>query len=174
METNKSLARAGYLLAAILVIIPLFDGMLQVWPLRLSDERWRFGSVGSLSNLFLVPLLGLLIALTIAHLTDARRTKRVIGSICAVLAVGLAILSVLFILDYFQVRTQVVPRMQQATSVASMTAVAKNLLSIITLALLSRAGFAGPKAVVVVRRGGMVTEPSATPLIPLGGASRAE
>ena len=174
METNKSLVRAGYLLAAILVIIPLFDGTLQVWPLRLSDERWRFGSVGSLSNLFLVPLLGLLLAITIATFRDSRRTKRVLGSICGALAVVLAVLSVLFILDYFQVRTQVVPRMQQATAVATATAVAKNILSIITLALLSRAGFAGPKAVVVVRRSGTVTETSATPLIPLGGASRAE
>ena len=174
METNKPLVRAGYLLAAILVIIPLFDGTLQVWPLRFSDERWRFGSVGSLSNLFLVPLLGLLLAIAIATFRDSRRTKRILGSICGALAVVLAVLSVFFILDYFQVRTQVVPRMQQATAVATATAVAKNVLSIIMLALLSRAGFAGPKAAVVVRRSGTVTATSATPLIPLGGASRAE
>ena len=174
METNKPLARAGYLLAAILVIIPLFDGTLQVWPLRLSEERWRFGAVGSLSNLVLVPLLGLLLALTIATFADARRTKRVVGAFCAIFAVVLAALSVLFILDYFQVRTMVVPRMQQATSVATATAIGKNVLSIITLALLSRAGFAGPKAVVVVRRGGPVTENSGTPLIPLGGSARVE
>ena len=174
METNKSLIRAGYLLAAILVIIPLFDGTLQVWPLRLSDERWRFGSVGSLSNLSLVPLIGFMLAIAIATFRDSRRTKRVLGSICGVLAVVLAGLSVLFILDYFQVRTQVVPRMQQATAVASATAVCKNILSIIILTLLSRAGFAGAKPAVVVRRSGSVTDSPATPLIPLAGASRAE
>lgn len=173
METNKPLAHAGYLLAALLVVIPFFDGTLQVWPLRMSDERWRFGSVGSLANLFLVPLLGLLIALAVATLTDARRVKRVIGAICAVLAVILAVLSVLFILDYFQVRTLIVPRMQHATAIASATAVGKNILSIITLALLSRAGFAGPKA-VVVRRVAAMKESSSTPLIPLGGTARTE
>ena len=173
METNKSLAPAGYLLAALLVIIPLFDSTMQVWPLRLSDERWRFGAIGSLSNLLLVPMLGLLLAIAIATLTDARKVKRVVGAVCAVLAVLLSVLSVLFILDYFQVRTIVTPKFQHATAVASATAVAKNILSIVTLALLSRAGFAGPKA-VVVRGVGKVTESSSTPLIPLSGAARAE
>ncbi len=173
METNKPLARAGYLLAALLVIIPLFDLTMQVWPLRLSDERWRFGAVGSLSSLLLVPMLGLLIAIAIATFADGRRVKRIVGVICAVLAVLLAVMSVLFILDYFQVRTIVNPKFQHATAVATVSALGKNVLSIITLALLSRAGFAGPKA-VVVRKVGPVTAPSSTPLIPLSGAARAE
>ena len=173
METNKPLARAGYLLAALLFIVPLVDSTMQVWPLRLGDERWRFGAVGTLSNLLLVPMLGLLMAIAIATFADGRRVKRVVGAICGVLAVLLAILSVLFILDYFQVRTIVVPRMQHAMVVGSTTAVIKNILSIITLALLTRAGFAGPKA-AVVRKVAPVTEPSSTPLIPLSGAGRAE
>jgi uncharacterized membrane protein len=173
METNKPLARAGYLLAALLVIIPLFDATMQVWPLRLSDERWRFGAVGSLSNLLLVPMLGLLMAIAIATLTDGRRVRRVVGALCGTLALILAVLSVLFILDYFQVRTIVTPKFQHATAVASTTAVVKNVLSIITLVLLCRAGFAGPKA-VAVRKTAPVKEPSSTPLIPLGGAARAE
>jgi hypothetical protein len=173
METNKPLARAGYLLAALLVITPLFDATTQVWPLRMSDERWRFGAVGSLSSLLLVPLLGLLLAIAIATLMDSRRVKRVVGSVCGVLALVLAVLSVLFILDYFQVRTIVNPKFQHATSVASTTAMVKNVFSILTLILLARAGFAGPKA-VVVRKGAPVTAPSSTPLIPLSGAARAE
>jgi hypothetical protein len=174
METNKPLARAGYLLAALLVIIPLFDATMQVWPLRLSDERWRFGAIGSFSNLLMVPMLGLLLAIGIATLVDGRRVKRVVGAICAVLAVILAAMSVLFILDYFQVRTIINPRMQHATAVASTTAMVKNVLSIITLALLSRAGFAGPKAVVAKRVGPVTEQPSSTPLIPLSGVARAE
>jgi len=173
METNKPLARAGYLLGALLVIIPLFDATTQVLPFRMSDERWRFGAVGQLSSLLLVPLLGFLLVIAVATLSDGRRVKRIVGAICGILALVLGILSVLFILDYFQVRTIVTPRFQQATAIASMTALVKNVLSIIALALLSRAGFAGPKA-LVVRKVGPVTEPSSTPLIPLSGAGRAE
>jgi FtsH-binding integral membrane protein len=174
METNKPLVRAGYLLAALLVMTPLVDGTMQLLPLRLGDERWRFGAVGSLSNLLLVPLFGLFLAIVIAAFTDSRRTQRVIGAICGALALLLTILSLLFILDYFQVRTVVAPKLQHATAVASTAAMIKNVLSIIALALLSRAGFAGPRAVTPVRRVPSVRGPSSTPLIPLSGAARAE
>jgi hypothetical protein len=174
METNKPLARAGYLLAALLVVLPLFDMITQVLPLQLGNDRWRFGVVGQLSNLLLVPLLGLLLAMAIATLTDSRRVKRIVGTICGVLALIVAMLAVLFILDYYQARTIVTPRFQHVTAVATITALCKHVLAIITLVLLSRAGFAGPKPVVVRKRVAPVTEPSATPLIPLSGAGRAE
>jgi hypothetical protein len=173
METNKPLARAGYVLAVLLVVIPLFDVTAQLLPLRLGDERWRFGAVGQLSNILLVPLLGLLLIIALATFTDSRRVKRVIGAICAILAVVMGALSVLFILDYFQVRTIVTPKFQHATAVASTTAIIKNVFTIITLFLLSRAGFAGPRA-TVVRKVAPPSEPSSTPLIPLNGGARAE
>lgn len=173
METNKPLNRAGYLLGALLVILPLFDLITQVLPLRFGEERWRFGVVGQLSSVLLVPLLGLLLILTIAAIAESPRIRRVIGSICGILALLLAILSVLFILDYFQVRTLVNPKAQHVVGVATATALCKTVVSIIMLVLLSRAGFAGPR-VVVARRVPPVTEPSSTPLIPLSGAARAE
>ena len=173
METNKPLVRAGYLLAAILVIIPVVDGIMQVLPLRLGEERWRFGAVGSLSNLMLVPLLGFLLAITIATFTDARRTKRVIGTICGILAFCIAAVSVLFILDYFQVRTIVTPKFQHTIAVATTSALIKNLVSIVLLVLFSRAGFAGPKA-GVARKVAPFIDLSPTPLIPLAGAARVE
>ncbi len=175
MESNKSLTRAGYLLAFLLVAIPLFDATMSVWPLHLGDERWRFGAIGTLSNITLVPLLGLFLAITIATLMDMRRTRRFVGWICAVFAVVIAGLAVMFILDFFQTRTMVRPQFQGAMSTATTTAIFKHLFTIIGLILLTRAAFAGPK--VVVRKGRAVaTEPTASPLIPLAGtgASRAE
>jgi hypothetical protein len=173
METNKPLARAGYLLAFILVITPFLDTMPQLMPLRLGDERWRFGAIGQISNLLLVPLLGLFLAIAVAALTDSRRVKRVIGAVCGTLAFLLAVMSVLFILDYFQVRTVVTPRFQHATKVASTTVMIKNVFSIVALALFSRAGFAG-RGSPARKIGPPVIEPLSTPLIPLSGAQRAE
>jgi len=139
MEINKPLARAGYLLGALLVLIPLSDATSQVMPLRFGDERWRFGAVGQLSNLLLVPLLGFLIVIAIATLRDSRRVKRVIGAVCGILALILAVLSVLFILDYFQARAIITPKFQHAIAVATGSALVKNVISIVTLVLLSRA-----------------------------------
>ena len=167
------MARAGYLLSALLIITPLVDGTMQLLPFRFGDERWRFGSVGTLSNILLVPLLGFLIAIAVATLTDARRVKRVLGTICVILGVVLAAISVLFILDYFQVRIAVTPKFQRSVGIATTSALIKNLVAIIILFLLSRSGFAGPR-VIVNRKVAPVIETSSTPLLPLGGAARVE
>lgn len=173
METNKPFSRAGYLLAFLLVALPLFDAATGVWPLRLSDERWRFGAVGTLSNITLVPLLGLFLAIGIAILADHRRVRRLVGWICAIFAVAMAAFAVLFILDFFQTRTLVRPQFQGAMTTATTTALVKDLLALITLTLLSRAAFAGPK--VVVRKPQVVgREPGPTPLVPLTGQTRTE
>ncbi len=171
METNKPLQRAGYLLAFLLIVIPLIDTTMSVWPLRLSDERWRFGALGTLSNITLVPMLGILIALTIAVIAEHWRTRTVIGWICAVFAVGLAAFAVLFTLDYFQARTGVRPQAQAAVGIATTMALVKYFVSIVTLALLSRAGLTGPRKVVRVARP-VVVETTPSPLI-VGGSSRA-
>lgn len=172
MESNKSLARAGYLIAALLIVLPLFDASMSVWPPHLGDERWRYGAVGALSNLTLVPLLGFFMALVIASVVDHRRVRRVLGVLCGIFAVVLAALAVLFILDYFQTRTIVKPAFQHAMGLATGTALVKHILSIIALTLLSRAGFAGPRP--AVRRKVVITEPTATPLMPVSGTVRAE
>ncbi|HEY7899088.1 MAG TPA: hypothetical protein VIC03_11820 [Gemmatimonadaceae bacterium] len=144
METAKPLARAGYLLAAALVIIPIADSALPLLPLQLTDARWRWGVVGQLSNVTLVPLLGLLLAVALAALTDSRRIRRVIGAICGIFALILAVMTVFFVIDYFHVRTLVKPQLEHNMAIASSVAFVKNLLSIITLSLLCRAGFSGP------------------------------
>lgn len=172
MENNKPLQSAGYFLALLLIIIPLYDATTSVWPPHLGDERWRFGAVGALSNLTLVPLLGLFIALAIAVLADHRRTRRFIGWLCAILAVVIAVLAALFMLDYFQTRTIVRPQFQHQMSVATMTAMGKHIVTIIGLALLSRAGLTGPKAVVRAKR--PVAEPVRSPLVAVPGATSAE
>lgn len=173
MDTNKPLTRVGYLLAFLLVALPLFDAVTSVWPLHLGDERWRFGAIGTLSNITLVPLLGLFLAITIATLADHRRIRRVVGWLSAIFALAIAAFAVLFLLDFFQTRTLVRPQFQGAMGAATTIALMKHLFAIITLTLLSRAAFAGPK-VVVRKKQAIVTEPSSTPLIPLTGQARSE
>jgi chromate transport protein ChrA len=157
MPLNKSLSRAAYFLGILLVAIPIIDLVLNIWPLRISDARWRFGAVGTLSGVLVVPLLGLLIILAFAVWQDHRRVQRITGAICIAFAVLLAILDVLFILDFFQTRTMVVPRAQHAVTMAASVAFIKNLLTIGVLILMGRGGFAGPKP--IARRKGVVVKP---------------
>lgn len=105
-----------------------------------------------LSSVTLVPLLGLFLVLAVATSADNRRIRRFVGWICAIFAIVVAVLVVLCILDYFQVRTTVPPQVQHGISIASTTGIIKHLVTVAILTLLSRAGFAGPKAVANKRQ----------------------
>ena len=142
------MSRAAYLLGVLLVVLPLVDLTTTVWPLRFSDARWRFGVVGTMSSVLLVPLVGLLLIMATAVLSDHRRVQRVVGGICIVLAIGLAAVEVLFILDIFQTLASVKPQFQHTIRVAAGTAFMKHVLTVIVLILLGRSGFAGPRPVV--------------------------
>ena len=172
MESNKPLAAAGYLIGVLLVVLPLFDIATTVWPPHLADERWRFGALGSLSNVTLVPLLGLLLIISVATVWNHHATRRTVGALAAVFALALAALAVLFVLDFFQTRSMVRPQFKGPMTVAASAALVKHVLAIITLALLSRAGFAGPRP-VKVRRVAAAPAGEQT-LIPTGAPARAE
>lgn len=173
MESNKPLAQAGYLLGLLLIVIPLFDAGAAVWPPHFADERWRYGAVGALSNLTLVPLLGFFVVLAIAVFMDHRRIRRTVGIICGIFALILAAAAVLFILDYFQTRTIIRPQFQNAMGVATGTALAKHLVTIVTLALLTRVGLSGPRP-VAARKVVRPVDSGATPIVTVPGAARAE
>jgi hypothetical protein len=168
----KMFARPGYLLALLMIIVPLFDGVMSVWPLQLSEERWRFGAVGAISNLTLIPLLGFLIALFIAAALDHRRVRRILGWVCAILAVLLAAVVVVFILDFFQTRAMVRPQYKHPMTVATITSLFKQVLTVITLVLLSGVGLSGPKG---AGRKAKSKEHAPPPsLIPLPGSAQSD
>lgn len=135
METTRPLARAGYLLAALLVVLPLFDAITHIMPFHFDDARWRFQTLGNLSNVTMVPLLGLFVALAFAWWARDPRTRRSIGALCAVLAIVVAGIAIAFIVNYFGVRAQIPPRLAHVAALASIAAVIKELLAVIVLAL---------------------------------------
>ncbi len=139
MEPKRSLARAGYLVAILLFAIPLVDITLALVPLGFADAHWRWGAVGRLSALLLVPMIGIFVAIAVSTMVGDRRVKRTIGAICAVLAIALLIMSGFFVLDYFQISSAVAPQMRRATALASIVAGVKNVLWVVVLALCSRA-----------------------------------
>jgi len=172
MENTKPLARAGYLLAAALVIIPIADSALPLLPFRFTDDRWRWGSVGQLSNVMLFPLLGFILAISLAALADSQRIKRVIGIICGIFAVLISVATIVFVIDYFQVLNLVKPEMHHNMAIASSIATAKNILTVLTLALLTWAGFTGPKFSAVPKQSRKMDNryaATASPLIGVDG-----
>jgi hypothetical protein len=145
MAPSRSLAMPTYLVAFALIVIPPFDTVMQLMPLRPGDPRWRFGAFGLLSNAMMIPLVGLLLAFIAATVYEHLRTRQLLGVLSLLVAFGVGGLFVLFGLDALQIRQDVRPNAQLAVKVASITAAAKAILGLITLAGFTFAAFRGAK-----------------------------
>jgi hypothetical protein len=141
MALQRQFAAPTYLVALALTVIPPFDAVMQVLPLRIHDPRWRFGFFGLTSNALMVPMTGLLIAFLAAAVFEHRQLQRVIGVLSLVAAAGIFVLLGVFSLDALQVRQDVQPAAQLAFKVASLTALMKAGLGILTLCTFAYAGF---------------------------------
>ncbi len=140
MNRYPKLLWPAYLVAFMLVAIPLFDAAMSVYPFALGNEQWRFGAIGLLSNAFMLPAAGLLIALGTGLAFGHFRFLRILGVLCAIGAVCIVLLLLLFTLDSLQARLNITPQAKLAFVVASFTAGAKMILAVLTLAGIAAAG----------------------------------
>ena len=145
MAQHRQLATPAYLVAFALICIPPFDAMMQVMPARIHDPRWRFGAFGLMSNAFILPMAGVLLAYMVASLFDHRRFQKVLAVISLAVSLATLALLALFALDMLQIHQDVKPAAQLAFKVASSTALLKAMLTILTLGAFAYAGFRAPK-----------------------------
>lgn len=137
----RPLGWAAYAVAALLVVMPLTDTFLGVWPMRVGQVTWRFGAAGLLSRALMTPLFGLLIGLVTATLLEHRIMTRVL-SIVAFLGALLGVLAmVMFGLDALQARSGVRPEALTAFDTAWIVALIKYFLGTITAILLGVGGW---------------------------------
>jgi hypothetical protein len=178
MAPSRSLAMPTYLVAFALIVIPPFDTIMQLMPLRPGDPRWRFGAFGLLSNAMMIPLVGLLLAFIAATIYEHVRTRQLLGILTLLIAVGTAGGFVLFGLDALQIRQDVAPNARLAVKVAGITAGAKSILGMITLAGFAYASFKGVKQTRITKpkkgSGGLILgsrpNPLAAPPVSITGA----
>jgi hypothetical protein len=128
MKPNRAVISGVYCIAALMVIMPLSELTLRVWPIRIGETSWRFGASGLFSSALLLPLLGLIVAGAVAFLSGNRTLVRVLAGFTAAAAALLVLASGLFALDAVQMRSNVVPEAKTAFDVASAQALIKFLL----------------------------------------------
>ena len=124
-----SLAGPAYCVAALLVVTPLGDFASGVWPWRATALDWRFASSGLLSGFLLTPLLGALIAISVAAARGSSRLLRLFGivtlgagAICAVVLMG-------FMLDAVQLRSSIPAEQRRSFMDASVKAFLKYVMA---------------------------------------------
>ncbi|MEP6492901.1 MAG: hypothetical protein ABJF01_09500 [bacterium] len=145
MAQHRQIASPTYLVALTFVLIPPFDALMQLLPLRIHDPRWRFGFFGLMANALMLPMIGLLIAFMASAYFEHKAFQRVLGILSAVVAVGIVAVLGLFALDAVQLRPDVKPVAQLAFKVASLTAAFKYLLGLITLSTFALASLRAPR-----------------------------
>ena len=138
---NRYLGRASYVVAFTLIVVPLLDATMSVLPLHFGDPRWRYGTIGLLSNALMIPLAGVLIAFATAKTLDHRHAVRAGAVIAWVGAVICVAAFAAFALDALQSQSQIRPDMHLSFMIASGTAGMKLLLGAVTFMLFGIAGF---------------------------------
>lgn len=143
MQRTRSLVAGSYVVGFALLLVPLTDAVLSVWPAQMGDFRWRYGAAGIMANALLVPVAGLLVLQWVAVIAEHRVMRRMLGA--ASLAGALLCLATmaLFVLDALQTRPNVRPEMNASFISASVGALAKLLLHTAALACFAVAGFRG-------------------------------
>lgn len=140
---SKQIAWPAYLVAGLLILIPLADAFTSTLPWRPTDSRWRFGAFGLIANSLLIPVLGVLVAYVAALILEHRVMRRVIG-IVGFVCFGIAVLAlVMFALDALQTRAAVREQMQLTFTVASTMAAVKTLLAAATFLAFGVASMSG-------------------------------
>jgi hypothetical protein len=125
-ESNRlTIARALYVIAIMLIVIPLGDALPVLWPPHPGAANWRFGVIGILSGALMTPLLGTFLALAAAALLDHRLVLAVGQWLLFALVVVLVIATGLFALDFLEVRARIQEQARAAALGASAKAVWK-------------------------------------------------
>jgi len=125
MQSPRKIAVPAYMVAAVLVLFPLLDAALTIWPPQPGAVTWRFGAVGLLSRAVMTPLLGLLVAFALALWLEQRRVLRALAVLSGIVTVCLLGAMALFVLDAIQVRSQVRVDAKTAFDAASLVALGK-------------------------------------------------
>ncbi len=136
LDPEEALAGPLYVVAGLLVAIPMLDFLLSVAAPQLSSVQWRFAAVGLLSGFTLTPILGLALALGVAAWRQHVAAQRLLVVTCLAGALLLTVLSLGFVLDVMQLRASVPGEGRAAFQNAWMRALAKHALSAFALGYL--------------------------------------
>jgi hypothetical protein len=127
--------------ALLLVLTPLTDFLVSVWPIQPGNVRWRFASAAMLSGFLFTPILGAVLGAAAAAVLDNRAIQRLAASVSLAGAIALLAILSLFVLDTLQARSEIPSEALNQFQVSAVRALLKHLSAMIALAWLSIAGF---------------------------------
>lgn len=149
---DGALVLATYMVAALLVVIPLSDTATRVLPARFGDTAWRFGALGLTSRAVMTPLLGLLLAVAVAAVARHRWVLRTLAVLSGLGAILVAVSAAIFALDSLQMRGQVQAEALQNFDFSTVPALGKLLAAPVVLVPLGIGAWRSARAEGAKRR----------------------
>lgn len=134
----RALVTPAHAVAVLLVVFPLIDLVVNVWPPRIGELRWRYGTTGLLSGFLLTSLLGLLVMAVTANIAGQRRLLRVLGWVGWIGGLVLLAAIALFSLDVLQLRSAVPPAAKGVFAIGAVKAAVKLVIMAGWLVLFGR------------------------------------
>ena len=141
LEDDAPARRLAYIGALLLIVIPFLQAGQQLWPLQLSDIRWRFGAANALSSVLLLPFLGLALMALLARSSESKGISRIVGALAAVFVIGLLGSLVLFAMDALQLKTIVTSQMMKPFESTSLRVVMVSLIFTASFSMLMITAF---------------------------------
>jgi len=135
----------GYIVAALLILIPIIDTGLSAVPFHPSNVGWRFGAVGVYSRALMTPILGLWILLALAALFEHATVLRIAAIASGILGIILIGILALFALDAVQLRSSVAVQIRKGFDVSTLVAMAKYAVAAVFLLLVARVSWKAAK-----------------------------
>lgn len=137
----RAIAWPVYLAGLLTALLPMVDLLASVWPPRVGQVEWRFGTLGLLSGFTLSPLLGLIMCMAAAAVLEHRSVQRVLAVLALIGAVTMSAIIVIFSLDWLQFRAAAPAEARPGMDVGSVKAVIKHALVAASFVWLGIAGW---------------------------------
>jgi hypothetical protein len=144
-ENLQRYAKGLYPLGILLLLVPLADITLRVFPPQFGQLQWRFATVGLLLGNTGTVLLGLAITGLVAAVSGHRTLLRVLGFVYLLLGIVLLAVLALFLLDAVQIRQMAAANFKRQILVSAMGAAFGGLLGTIALFSMARGALAASK-----------------------------
>ena len=141
LDDDAPARRLAYIGATLLIVIPFLQAGQQLWPLQLSDIRWRFGAANALSSVLLLPFLGLSIMTLIARSSESKNVSRIVGALASLSVIFLLGSLVLFALDALQLKSIVTSQMMKPFETTSLRVVLVTLIFTVSFSMLMITAF---------------------------------
>jgi hypothetical protein len=136
LQLSPSVVWALYFFAAVLITSPLIDLVTTAWPPRMMDLSWRYGFLGLAAGYLHTPMIGVVLAVLVAHVEDHRGVLRALGVASLVAVVLLLPVLALWPMDVLQMRDLRAPEVQRGVVIGGVIQEIKYVGACIVLGLL--------------------------------------